>query len=826
MNTEAEPLPTNQEAPSLSGAELAQNLLAIQEQQKAAESLESSIAGLRESATPEDLSTAIIEAIAANPEAAKTHLAALCTTREVGSPYRDNDGAKYKLDTTLILLVRQGQIEAAKGLVSASPSEAKVIEFPLTNASLEPEEAERVRTTIARLSEEKHRELFTTITGNGLDAQSANILIETAGSPDSASTVPQKIWQELPAYPDAAKREASNFEGDIAVRMELISGVVDRGLGNYAGEFVPNATKLKDPADRKIYLDSARLAAEALATIEPDNPSSAARQNAIKSVAPFADPVVALRASEAIFGEPNAQTIRQFAALCDKYPTDLIEFSPGFAIALKDAAADPQATPYLDLIARRVRDEAEPTRTCDVIRQGLDIVGTDFDGSPDFADRVIRGNQPLEVAKALLVAKPLLADASPQLKNMFVDALATGPEPQATANAFIETARSLSAQDINSGSIDSKSFLSLKSLVEAHHDSEQLDAKVERFCTNWKINSEYAKAFERGLVPVAASGLASSADRALRPRFEDMPTLAAEFDQSGLTDEAAREMFDTWTEFSAFSMLRFNSGAKPEVSSGELMSVEKNQCEMIASQVEAFTDYADSYGANELNSVINTFGIRNFRRYRPGQLHNQLASWDDGSATYENVIIAAQSDWNGAVKDVGSDFTSQIGSSAVYFEAGDSTSLAKDLVAIGSRDRANGRDPLKEGTVKNLIIHGHANPDGLLLGSRNDVNEGIDVADFIDLDTKRAKIHGRANDYTRHLGPNFRVILQACSTAGTPKGGRNIAETLSQEHNLSVAGSPFATKGAFIIEPDGNVTFRSDQIDSKDQRVAGIVYDN
>lgn len=832
MNPDSEPFPTNQETSS--GTNLAQELLEIHQQQQANDVLESSIAGLRESGnptTPEALSTAIIEAMASDPETTKAHLAGLCTAREVGSPYRDNDGAKYKLDATLIELVRHGQLEAAKGLVSSSPNEAKVIDFPLTNAALEPEETEKVRSTIARLSDEKQRELVTALTSKGLDTQSADTLIQTADSPDSAAAVPQKFWQALPAYPDAARSEFSVNSGDIAARAELISGVVDRGLGDYAGEFVPNATKLKDPAERERYLDSARQATDTLEAIEPDGPSSAARQNAIKGVAPFADPMTALRATEAVLGASSADSIRQFAALCDKYPTDLVRFQPDFASALAMANADlrdkqlpdQERAQYLESIARRVRSEATPLQTYGSIRQGLAVIDQDFEGSPDFADRVIRGNQPLEIAQALRGAKPLLDGATPALKNLFVDTLATGNEPLSITDAFLETSRRLSEQAINSGSIDSKSFMSLNRLIEAHRGSEQLDAKVERFCTNWKIDSEYADAYGRGLAPVAESGLASSIDRALKPRYEDMPTLAAEFTKAGLSDEAGRAMFDTWTEFAAFGAMRHELGDKatPEVSAYQLAEVAKTQTEMFASQAEAFTGYCDRFGADELRSVMDTFGIRNFRRYKPDQLHDQLVGWNDGKEPYENVIIAAQSDWNGAIKDVGSELTAQIGRSAVYFEAGDSASLAKDLVAVGNRDRAHGRDPLRGGTVKNLIIHGHANPNSILLGGGKDNNGEIHVRDFITLSAKRARIDGRANDYRQHLGPDFRVILQACSTAGTPTSGLNIAETLSNEHNVEVAGSPFTTKGAFIIEPNGDVTFRTDE---KDPNVASVIY--
>lgn len=71
------------------------------------------------------------------------------------------------------------------------------------------------------------------------------------------------------------------------------------------------------------------------------------------------------------------------------------------------------------------------------------------------------------------------------------------------------------------------------------------------------------------------------------------------------------------------------------------------------------------------------------------------------------------------------------------------------------------------------------------------------------------KIGAELNDFERHLGKDFEVILQSCSTAGEGNGnGKNIAEAMSEGHKTEVSASNVSIH-ALTIASDGRVTFKT-----------------
>ncbi len=450
----------------------------------------------------------------------------------------------------------------------------------------------------------------------------------------------------------------------------------------------------------------------------------------------------------------------------------------------------------------------------------------------ELSDKLLSASQ---LDDALELAQPLVGTdsrESPEVIDLVTQTITTASNPLELSRLFVQTAGSLSEHDIEPGSMDMPSFARLTRLIKDTAGDEHQTAEIERFCANWKINHEYAQAYERYVAPVAESGPISSIKPQLEPRLEDVPSLQEALSRAGLSPDVAKDIFATWNSYPALSAdpSRLGDPSNSSVSPQDVEEATLKQRAMISSQVEALIGYADEYGKDELASIITTFGIHNFSRYRPGQLHQQLMDWNDPSKSFENVIVSAVADWNGTLSRAGSQLMSQKSDSSIYFEAGGPTSLAKDLVAIGDRDRAYGRDPLKDSSVKNVIIYGHSNSDIIQLGVNG---EGITVSDYVEVPGNKTGIKtgikSRLNDYRRHLGNDFRLILKSCSTTGSPSGVRNIAETLSDEHGVKVAGSPLPTTGEIIINPDGEVFFQvnkqPENSKSEAEIIPAVVYD-
>jgi hypothetical protein len=268
-------------------------------------------------------------------------------------------------------------------------------------------------------------------------------------------------------------------------------------------------------------------------------------------------------------------------------------------------------------------------------------------------------------------------------------------------------------------------------------------------------------------------------------------------------------MIASWASYSSLRRRLYKddemrTSVNPEDIDGTLAE----QGKRIVQQAEALTTYVERFGTEEALAIIETFGIYNFMRYQPELLHEQLISWKSGALTVKNVVVGARSDWNGAVDDVGSSFHKLFGDDGLFFfEANDSTELAKVAVAVGNRERANGRIPEEVSGLENFVIDGHANPRGILLGTEG---QKIDTGDYL-LGLPNSQ---KSNNYQRHLGKRFRVILKACSTAGEVGYGKNIAESIADYHDVKVEASKEITSGSIIIDPDGAVRFNGGDVPS------------
>jgi hypothetical protein len=271
----------------------------------------------------------------------------------------------------------------------------------------------------------------------------------------------------------------------------------------------------------------------------------------------------------------------------------------------------------------------------------------------------------------------------------------------------------------------------------------------------------------------------------------------------GLTTEVQNKLFEAWSTFT------------PEIipALGVIKNSEynKKKSAYMANEILAISRYVESYGIEEMNEVMDTFGIVYFGRYEKETLHNQLVQWHDGTVKPVNIAITAQSDHNGALSGVESEVvgSSQDREGTFFFEVKDSLQMAKFLVSVGSRERRNGRNPQENGSVRNLIISAHGSPDGISLGTRD---QGLAVGDYRRPDTQLKR---EINTYRNHLGSNFRVILLSCSTAGVNGIDRSIAETISDEHDTLVKASMSTVYGVSVPASTGVAAFEV----SKDGKV-------
>jgi len=278
--------------------------------------------------------------------------------------------------------------------------------------------------------------------------------------------------------------------------------------------------------------------------------------------------------------------------------------------------------------------------------------------------------------------------------------------------------------------------------------------------------------------------------------IDNLPKMRELADSLGISPEKQDLLFRSWNTY--------NRARKDEKTiEGEARSKYlKDKSDKLVRDMLSVTQYIESYGMEEFNKVMDTFGVTNFSRYPDGLLHDQLVRWGDGKDLPNNVVIAGRTDWNGAFNRFTEEVIGAVDPVGTYFfEANDELQIARHVVSVGNRERRNGRNPEETNSIKSLILVAHGAPFGMGFGTSGEV---LSVGDYV---KDKSLLKTSINNYRRHLGSGFQLILCSCSTADTNGWTRNIAETISDEHDVKVSASTAVSLGIKEIRSNGEVIF-------------------
>lgn len=285
-----------------------------------------------------------------------------------------------------------------------------------------------------------------------------------------------------------------------------------------------------------------------------------------------------------------------------------------------------------------------------------------------------------------------------------------------------------------------------------------------------------------------------------RPKLDMLPRLQERMRSLGLDDDLAYSMFDSWStydeatkafEYGYIQPLKDRIGGE-----STLEEIAKNQARAYTYNIYKMEEFAASYGKDKLMAVIQTFGIYNFARHDPVKLAEQLKAWQDGELI-KTVIVDPRNDWNAFDKS-NCDFEGEFAGGVFHFEANSGADISRIAVNVGNHERSSDRKP----AVRFFIIHAHGSPEGMEVGV---TGESIGTGDYKDI-----KPGNKANDYKRHLGQGFELVLLSCSTAGPTAKGTNIAEAMSKHHGVTVHACNRATTG-LTISSEGTIDFRVEE---------------
>jgi len=720
--------------------------------------------------------------------------------------YRINDPYTYPLDKAIVSLAQKGQLQLAKELITASDEEEGHMHRIIDETEVDPTKASELKATIDGLCHQKQSELKSALIKKGASDEIVGWLVKEAPDPDSSVDVPADFWGTFKQ--DRQLRELLAKGGaDISKSAGALQSIAEFGLQDQSDILLRSVIGIASKEEQERYLKSLGAALKSLdMNGTTESGSITDKQYIVQEFAKFEDPLKALKASKIIYGDIDPQqALRSFYNLIHSgYGMDLAAFTDKDVSALvlikEYSSAKGISDEWIRNITSRLIGTEDFADRAKNIVEGLRLAGVSSEKNIILLDTIARSENPIELGRAASIIEPMLEGKDMALRQDIQSRTFASRNPEATA---VSVGRSIEEINKHGLTIQDIGVKAIFEIIDKDPDS------IERYCSDWKIGHESEQAYQEYWRPARETGLLSSINIESKPKIVDLPELSQRLEKLGISPQLAQQMFASWASYSSLRRRLYKDNEmRTSVNPEDIDGTLAEQGKRIVQQAEALTTYVERFGSEEAIAIIETFGIYNFMRYQPELLHEQLISWKSGALTVKNVVVGARSDWNGAVDDVGSSFHKLFGDDGLFFfEANDSTELAKVAVAVGNRERANGRIPEEVSGLENLVIDGHANPEGILLGTEG---QRIDTDDYL-LGLPNGQ---KSNNYQRHLGKRFRVILKACSTAGEVAYGKNIAESIADYHDVKVEASKEITSGSIIIDPDGTVRFNGGDVPS------------
>lgn len=317
-----------------------------------------------------------------------------------------------------------------------------------------------------------------------------------------------------------------------------------------------------------------------------------------------------------------------------------------------------------------------------------------------------------------------------------------------------------------------------------------------------------------------------AADKTIDLEKQELPIKLLE--KLGLPVDKVHMLLQSWLSFRPLAKMLYAKKDK-DVTIDMIYTASRTMQEHIYKEMNALKDVIDYLGLEDCLDVISTFGITRFSSYTMVELGAQLDRWRAGTIATTHIVIRAYADWNNAFSQYPKETLDAIKKSGasidgvVFFEARSVGQMGRAAAKVGARERKNGRIP----KVDSVIVGAHGSPTGIILGPNNEessvqgMNDAITTINSNYDEPKSIMKALRLIDYTEHLGPHYRIILNACSTAADVENGSNYSQALSEFLGVRVDGATKLTYGSAVINPDGSVTFNDGTLEAKTYK-AGI----
>ncbi len=731
-----------------------------------------------ESLTTESIADELKLAVDLSPEEQEQFFQDIIHRRRLNDFSRHHSDDSMMIDDAIVRLVEEGDNELAARLITPSFRENDALHDAVRRCYPEAvETSEAVTHVIEGIARQKSEE-FTTRFREYLSGVDSDIVEDVlvgvrvaAANPESALEVPPVFWEQFHTMPEELKDVVLGVNGRLTSAVEAVRVLDQGGLLEYAKTLVAPAAALP-PAERESYVVSAGRAIRALEMRDSDS-SSSLYPHELASLACFRDPQAALDLAMKAF--PRQQLPDALSCLATELsargdderaqlfviPEDIADILPGFNEAFR--------------------------------RLGMSLYEYAF------------------LAKKILALQP---DASRTIVPDMIDAIAETVPLREHMSIYREK-----NNDIHVRSLASLFYSNKELTAILQNDEELSEVQIAQRLARFAMKQR-AAGKEYHFVREFLGNVREAERRKEEPELEvsgsqEAPDYAAMmerrgldefFDGLGLPRELAVKFFETWKSYSPIHYALGYDRKKEikDLTDGALDKAALRTAEVLHEQLTALQTYCERYGTDEVLEIYETFGILNFTRGTAEQFHDQLMRWKDSSQPVENIHVAATEDYNFAFGNAASTFFTFFGEKgSFYFEAPTLRRLSQAFVQAGNRERMAGRNPEVESSVHNIVISGHGEPTGVTLSEGNI----LDVEAYARAELNAGLLKTKINNYRRHLGNAYRIILNACSAGKNIPEAINISQLLHSVYGMPVEAAPEDSYG-YSVDALGNVSYR------------------
>lgn len=735
---------------------------------------------------------------------------------------RDVRGVSFEeeaqhINIALVNLVQQGRTEEAYKLITPSGSEMTVLGMELVSMDLHEEERERLNDTLLELVQQKQEEFFASMAAKGLDVNSTedvrvvDIICNQAFDPEEALKLPAEFWTTFKTFPPALQETFACVNTAVVPldrAAEIASMLAAHGLAEEFPLTLLTLAAIPDAAGREHYITSLQSARKEVT----DTEMSSIDMGALRR---FEDPSAALALARQLKIDLSGLQL-----VVDAYRENLVKIDASTAHLLVEVSknlgdAASNHTGLLATIQRAVKRADDPEFPEQLIEGLRRMEGK---GNNDIIRMIANSAHPLETVNTLRPYRSqfdkLTPELSPYLEHAFTvrekDPVAFVEKFFLALNVAEKNQLPLDSQDtaqllykVARGAIQQGPKFEMESVIEDTADRFHIE----------KFTQRLAKETEEAIAANTIGDMKST-------ELKDFPQLQATFERLAIPEAMSKRLFKAWSSYSLPFAARWLAARERDVDMNKIFLEDittaqfkwggEQKAKTMKREMAALRTYIRQYGLEETVEQHATFNTTNFGHTRPERLHNQLVRWYSDDVP-KNIAFSSATEHSVAFKDYGNEIFDLLGEDGTFlFEDHNKAEISRGIIAVGERDRRQGRNPLENPTVESIFLGGHGNATGIEAGE-----EAIEVEDYIKaaqgrknlIDKTPAPINVRPNDYSRHIGNKYRVIFIACEVSAEAEKGENIAQTMSTAHGVETHGSTKSVIDMVEITPSGDVIY-------------------